>query len=131
MSYTFENDISELLVRIKDEIEIDNVIRLKSGISKSVKRIQEWLCLHSFPVVIDGNFGPITELAVKSFQDYAGTTPDGVVGKKTYAKLVKPMIPTLWGPISLTVLFSKRGIFVDFLTRLAESHLKFDLFTCS
>ena len=47
-------------------------------------------------LVVDGNFGPVTETAVKEFQQGAGLAVDGVVGPLTWAALPNgaPM-PTL------------------------------------
>jgi peptidoglycan hydrolase-like protein with peptidoglycan-binding domain len=39
------------------------------------------------PGPIDGLFGPTTEAAVKRFQEKAGLSADGVVGRKTRAAL--------------------------------------------
>ncbi|KAB8335591.1 peptidoglycan-binding protein [Scytonema tolypothrichoides VB-61278] len=41
------------------------------------------------PVRVDGVFGANTETAVKNFQKYYGLTIDGVVGSKTWAKLIE------------------------------------------
>jgi lysozyme family protein len=38
-------------------------------------------------LVVDGNFGPVTETAVIDFQQGAGLTVDGVVGPLTWAAL--------------------------------------------
>jgi len=38
-------------------------------------------------LVVDGEFGPKTEAAVKDFQKGAGLTPDGTVGPQTWAAL--------------------------------------------
>lgn len=35
---------------------------------KKVGLIQEWLCLHGYHIVIDGDFGDATETAVRQFQ---------------------------------------------------------------
>lgn len=36
---------------------------------------------------LDGEFGPLTEKAVKDWQEAQGLNPDGVIGAKTWAKL--------------------------------------------
>jgi peptidoglycan hydrolase-like protein with peptidoglycan-binding domain len=38
-------------------------------------------------VVVDGNFGPMTEAAVRQFQRDHGIVPDGIVGPKTWAEI--------------------------------------------
>ena len=52
--------------------------------------------LANLGLVVDGNFGPVTETAVKEFQQGAGLAVDGVVGPLTWAALPNgaPM-PTL------------------------------------
>ena len=49
-----------------------------------VKKLQAKLKLKS----VDGIFGPTTEAAVREFQRKAELVPDGIVGPKTWAKLV-------------------------------------------
>lgn len=39
------------------------------------------------PGALDGKFGPLTKAAVRSFQELAGITVDGVVGPETYWQL--------------------------------------------
>jgi peptidoglycan hydrolase-like protein with peptidoglycan-binding domain len=39
------------------------------------------------PAAIDGDFGEITEAAVKAFQELNGLQPDGIVGPVTWAAL--------------------------------------------
>ncbi|MBP5976220.1 peptidoglycan-binding protein [Brasilonema sp. CT11] len=41
------------------------------------------------PLHVDGEFGANTETAVKNFQKFYGLTIDGVVGSKTWAKLIE------------------------------------------
>jgi len=50
----------------------------------SVKKVQ--LALNVEPA--DGNFGPVTDKAVKSFQKKAGLTVNGVVDSTTYKKIL-------------------------------------------
>ncbi len=60
-----------------------------------VRLIQEWLCLHGFHIVIDGDFGPATDRAVKEFQAKKKSGVTGVVNKSTFAALVRPMTDAL------------------------------------
>ncbi len=53
----------------------------------SVEHLQAVLQREGFPVAIDEDFGPATELAVKTFQRRAGLDVDGVVGARTWAAL--------------------------------------------
>ena len=54
----------------------------------SIQRIQMELEARGFYTGdIDGSFGPATETAVKAFQKSVGLSVDGIVGKKTLAKL--------------------------------------------
>jgi len=99
MSYTFSGDAdrSKLLKRIRDEVDLPKGVSFvrRGDRNKTAKRIQEHLSLAGFPLVIDGDFGKISELTVKSFQDYHGLKPDGIVGRVTYAKLVEPITNAL------------------------------------
>lgn len=54
----------------------------------SIQRIQMELQERGFYTgEIDGSFGPATEAATKAFQSSVGLSVDGIVGKKTLAKL--------------------------------------------
>lgn len=74
------------------EIELEvNTLR-KGSINSQVKTVQRILyCRNSCPkdLKIDGEFGSITEKYVKNFQRTKGLTVDGVVGAKTWEKLIK------------------------------------------
>ncbi|NDC36929.1 MAG: hypothetical protein EBZ48_02630 [Proteobacteria bacterium] len=54
----------------------------------SVRSLQRELNKEGSKITVDGNFGPLTEKAVKEFQLREGLTPDGVVGPNTWDKLL-------------------------------------------
>jgi hypothetical protein len=56
-----------------------------------VRRAQEWLTLQGYALVIDGDFGPATELAVREFQEANGLAPTGEVDAATFAVLSQPL----------------------------------------
>lgn len=53
-----------------------------------VRTLQRLLCARNQPVAVDGSFGPLTEAAVKAFQQGGGLAADGIVGPLTWPKLV-------------------------------------------
>lgn len=55
-----------------------------------VKLVQEWLCLRSVGVLIDGRFGAATEHAVRLFQHARGLPVTGEVDDATWAALIEP-----------------------------------------
>ncbi len=62
---------------------------------KKVRLIQEWLCLHGYHIVIDGDFGDATDAAVRQFQKDKKLRIDGIVERKTFDRLVLPMTKAL------------------------------------
>ena len=54
----------------------------------SVRTLQQLLRAHGQQVVVDGDFGPVTEAAVRRFQQAQGLTADGVIGARTWSALV-------------------------------------------
>lgn len=60
---------------------------------EAVEGLQRRLVVHGFPIAIDGDFGPGTETAVRSFQAQHGLTVDGLVGRDTLARLAKDPPP--------------------------------------
>jgi peptidoglycan hydrolase-like protein with peptidoglycan-binding domain len=53
-----------------------------------VRPLQQLLRARGHAVVVDGDFGPQTEAAVKAFQQSKGLAADGIVGVQTWPKLV-------------------------------------------
>lgn len=64
------------------------IIARKGNRGSNVKTIQRLLKIYS-----DGIFGPLTEEAVKTFQKEQGLTADGIVGVKTWSKLLTKAMP--------------------------------------
>ena len=67
-----------------------HLITVKSGSDNRHVSDLQWLLKHKhgFDIKIDGEFGAKTKTAVVEFQKKHGLTPDGVVGKKTWKKLL-------------------------------------------
>ncbi|MEO6123743.1 MAG: peptidoglycan-binding domain-containing protein [Ilumatobacteraceae bacterium] len=63
----------------------DNVKLGDTG--EGVKIIQYTLVANGSKIGVDGNFGPVTDAAVRDFQKSKGLTVDGVVGPKTWAAM--------------------------------------------
>lgn len=61
------------------------------GKGVDVRSVQHLLTQHGQVVVADGSFGPVTQVAVTTFQDGKGLVADGVVGPVTWAALVVPV----------------------------------------
>jgi len=53
----------------------------------SVRILQRLLIAKRYPISIDGDFGVLTETAVKAFQSRRGLTADGIVGPRTWRAL--------------------------------------------
>ena len=78
---------------MKDRVLDKNYEKGSKG--KKVRLKQEWLCLHSFRICIAGDFGPATDYAVRQLQRREGLEVDGIVGRKTFARLILPMTNAL------------------------------------
>ena len=81
------------------------VLRKGSGDVATVRRLQEILNVfvgraeeggHAHPIAVDGEFGPQTEQAVRTFQgaDAGDLQVDGIVGAKTWTKLLTQWLTT-------------------------------------
>ena len=68
--------------------------RAVQAIQRDLNRISQ-----SFPAIpklqVDGIYGPLTEAAVRSFQEVFGLTPDGVVGPATWYALERVYVGVL------------------------------------
>jgi peptidoglycan hydrolase-like protein with peptidoglycan-binding domain len=53
-----------------------------------VRTLQDLLRARGHSVAVDGIFGPLTEAAVKAFQQSNGLAADGIVGPLTWPKLI-------------------------------------------
>lgn len=70
----------------------DNVQRGDSG--SGVKQIQNALIAQGYAITADGQFGALTEQAVKTFQSKHSLKQDGIVGPATWAKLKTTTVTT-------------------------------------
>ncbi len=81
------------------------VLRQGSNEVATVRRLQEMLNVfvggaeeggHAHPIPVDGEFGPQTEQAVRTFQaaDVGDLQVDGIVGAQTWTKLLTQWLTT-------------------------------------
>lgn len=89
----------------------------KGSRGNAVRLIQEWLVLHDNNIAVDGDFGPVTDLAVRRFQGKKGLTDNGIVDQKTFKELISPMTrameeiePTSQRLGSLVVAYAKQHL---------------------
>lgn len=87
---------------------------------KKTRLIQEWLILHGFRIVLDGEYGPATEHAVKQFQATNSLPVTGVVDNKTFTLLIQPLTRAM-APIQVV-----RGVttFSGLIAAYAIQHLE-------
>ncbi len=58
---------------------------------KKVRRVQEWLSLRGYGLVVDGDFGAATDFAVREFQEREGLPVTGHVDETTFGSLARPI----------------------------------------
>ena len=90
----FENSTAELSPHLRREVEFDSAVR-RGQRGPGVRRAQEWLSLHGFGLVVDGDFGPATQRQVTAFQESRGLEAVGEVDEATTAALVHPLVQLL------------------------------------
>ncbi len=92
--YVFEDYTTTLGDWIQSEINLER--ELSVGMTgMAVRRLQEWLSLCGYGLVIDGDFGPITAELVARFQADTGLPATGRVDDTTFAQLVEPLTAVL------------------------------------
>ena len=63
-------------------------VEMGSDAVNAVNAVQSQLAARGMDVVVDGDFGPQTDAAVRAFQEERNILEDGVVGPQTWAALV-------------------------------------------
>lgn len=104
---------------IAAELAFPGALALGSPDLAGVKRLQEWLSLRGYKVLVDGDFGPATKKALSDFQKRRGSAGTGTLGPQTWQALVEPMATLLSAHLTLTP-----TSYVDAVEKLAVLHLK-------
>ncbi|MCE1245619.1 MAG: peptidoglycan-binding protein [Firmicutes bacterium] len=93
----------------------------RGEVGYNVKLVQEWLCLEADAptVVVDGDFGPATEAAVKEYQKSSGLKVDGIVTEEVFNRLSKPMTDALK---QLPQASSLKQMVLDYALQHVKSH---------
>ncbi len=71
---------------------------------QAVADLQRMLAARGLRLAIDGDFGPATELAVRTWQESQHLDPDGLVGPRTWAGLLKSKVPRQGDLASISIL---------------------------
>lgn len=65
------------------------IVEVRQGVAgEAVRAAQVQLNAYGAGIAVDGQFGPATDAAVRSFQSSHGLTVDGIVGPRTWQSLV-------------------------------------------
>lgn len=80
---------------LKKELSFDGVGCRRGDKLPLVRKTQEWLTLQGLGVMVDGEFGPATEAALKAFQVKNSLPVDGVVNLETFTSLTAPLLRAL------------------------------------
>ena len=92
--HLFESNSDELSGWIRDEVELNKPLGIGNR-GMAVKRLQVWLNIRGFGLVVDSDFGPVTAPAVGRFQASARLPMTGRLDEATFSELVAPMLRTL------------------------------------
>lgn len=88
----------------------DGVVRVtpptlrRGSNSRHVTRAQALLRLYGQQLDVDGDFGPATEAAARTWQAANGVAPDGVIGPATWAAMLPPLKTTVRGATGIAVM---------------------------
>lgn len=85
---------------------------------QTTKEIQEWLCLNGIELECDGDYGPVTQSAVRRFQRLHGFEENGIVSPNVFECLMMPIRNAL-GSIN-----PEGHTFGSMTVAVAEQHLK-------
>lgn len=94
LRYTTTSSIS-LTETLTSSIKLNQAVMTeirKGSVGADVAILQGILTKVGLPLEIDGEFGSNTEYAVKTYQQKAGITADGICGKTTWKKLIGGMV---------------------------------------
>lgn len=117
--HQFQNDTSELSSWIRAEVELERPLTIGNK-GMAVKRLQEWLNIRGFGLVIDSDFGPVTAQALTRFQAVARLPANGQLDEFTFTELVGSMTRVLRRPGRGRARFS--DLVVDYGTRHLREH---------
>ena len=115
--YTFEEDTSGLAAWIQQEIGLGQENSVGDR-GKDVRRIQEWLTLQGYSLVVDGHYGPVTAETVTRFQADLFLSETGRVDTKIFDRLCKPMRDVLQQQLNSSVSVG------DAVVTYARAHLQ-------
>lgn len=97
--------------------QISQTIQRGNSKKSENRLVQEWLCINGVNTKIDGDFGPATEAAVKTFQAKKGLPVSGKVTPDTFKALVTPML-------NVMALTASNQSFRNNLVSYAKAYLK-------
>lgn len=81
----------EQVARPAEGEDVQSMRKIQFGSTgQAVETAQELLNKLGYDLAVDGKFGQLTRAAVRDFQRQNGLTADGVIGDKTWRKLLEP-----------------------------------------
>lgn len=101
---------------VRDELRLDETMT-EGRRGRAVERVQEWLTLNQYAVVVDGRFGPATRFAVECFQKERQLPPTGAVDAATFSALTQPLMGVFTTNVPPAATVAKQTV------RVAHRHL--------